>query len=55
MNVIWIDSENWVCPNCKSRPPGNALYWVNEKSYCVYCGNELIFMKDKEVTYDQKS
>ena len=52
MKVIWengkpdSDCENWLCPNCKRRPAGNAIKMKNGKAYCIYCDIELDFRRD---------
>jgi hypothetical protein len=51
MKVIYkgkVDKEknNWLCGNCKCRPPGNMTIIKDNNHYCIYCKTKLEFNKE---------
>ena len=40
--------NNWLCPNCNSRPPAQMTAERDGKHYCIYCDEHLDFEKIEE-------
>ena len=35
------DKSNWLCPECKRRPPAQMVTVRDKECYCIYCGGHL--------------
>jgi len=55
MKVIWENGKpdpnrrNWLCPECRRRPPASAVRIKDGEPHCIFCGTFLDF--DEKISY----